>query len=744
MGRWLKFAILSVALLGTACDSSPPEPSAADVAGEIAGPDRDEALAKQDAADAQARTDALEALIHLLGNESADARSLAAEALMQKGEQARPQLASAVTQGDRFDADARLGAALVLWRMDSDSTAEQRLGPLLGTGLHALRDPAPLAVHHEALDYLREQSRDADKHIRGNAYILLSAWGVAALDWLLPVLDEEDDIGLRTAVAVALSHVQDPRTISPLLAQLEWVADQEWGLIEGPETDEELEFTGDESEEAEDGPPSYDWSRQEALAEAAQRALRAQGAAAVRPVLEADGNGSIQPQHTLGVLQDMDRDELVPALTALLADPGPANLATVSGLLADTGDPRAAVPLLEALPDMDSDTAGSGRRAVLQLGLAALEPCLARLGDKTPAIRAVCISVLAAADATAHAEALRAALGDPDPEVVAAAAEGVGLGRDRAARDQLLELLRDEADLVRVSAADALGRLADPTTVGQLVAAIERLDRTPDTYLDEGDMLEWYEHEIDQDERLTASVMNAGVDALVAIGAPAVPPVLDALEQGAKAPAAARLIDTLARIEGAGDDPRTGPLLIAALKGADRDRQAAAVRALAALHPPDWLDTLIEGFAREADKEYGLLPDYAMALGESRSPAAAQALVDALPDIKNESQQEMVMTAIGRNGSEPARTWLESAMAAGKLQAIAMAHEYFIRAGIPGSEQKMVDALNEWGTAVMAVDMLNSGNETLSAAARRWAEEGGYQIIYLPDTGGAPRWGSRR
>jgi hypothetical protein len=75
------------------------------------------------------------------------------------------------------------------------------------------------------------------------------------------------------------------------------------------------------------------------------------------------------------------------------------------------------------------------------------------------------------------------------------------------------------------------------------------------------------------------------------------------------------------------------------------------------------------------------------------------------------------------------------------LKPIAANYAYYIRLGRAGSEGVLVKALNKYGDEAMAVDYLNCGNDTLDAAARKWANNHGYAVFTTPGTTGGPQWG---
>jgi len=88
-----------------------------------------------------------------------------------------------------------------------------------------------------------------------------------------------------------------------------------------------------------------------------------------------------------------------------------------------------------------------------------------------------------------------------------------------------------------------------------------------------------------------------------------------------------------------------------------------------------------------------------------------------------------------------ATTILESGLRERNLDVIAGAYGYFIRKGKAGSENALIQALEECGAKEMATDFLNCQNDKLREAARVWAKEHGYNISVLRSDDSNPLWG---
>jgi HEAT repeat protein len=120
--------------------------------------------------------------------------------------------------------------------------------------------------------------------------------------------------------------------------------------------------------------------------------------------------------------------------------------------------------------------------------------------------------------------------------------------------------------------------------------------------------------------------------------------------------------------------------------------------------------------------------------------------IDALLAALNDPAAELAAAASLENVDD-ARVVdaLMSRLRQRKYGVIVAASRFYVRRGEPGTEPILIDALNVSGGQSMAELLMNSGNETLSEAAKKWARERGFQIrAQLPggDSAGI-RWGKR-
>jgi HEAT repeat protein len=67
-----------------------------------------------------------------------------------------------------------------------------------------------------------------------------------------------------------------------------------------------------------------------------------------------------------------------------------------------------------------------------------------------------------------------------------------------------------------------------------------------------------------------------------------------------------------------------------------------------------------------------------------------------------------------------------------------------MRIGNPNTINSLIKALDDFGTVEMAEDYLNSGSDALENAAESWADDNGYTVSPVPGFGGSggPKWGN--
>jgi len=159
------------------------------------------------------------------------------------------------------------------------------------------------------------------------------------------------------------------------------------------------------------------------------------------------------------------------ALSAALADPDLETSLSCAVALAELDDSAPIAAVLERADEACEERPGAAAAILVALGRRHPEA----LGEALDSERSTGLRRLAAAIAgelrlAEHAEALRAALEDPDDELVARAARGLGMIGDAAALERLLELAaaEDRAWFVRLAATGALGEIGDERALAPL------------------------------------------------------------------------------------------------------------------------------------------------------------------------------------------------------------------------------------------------------------------------------------
>lgn len=318
-------------------------------------------------------------------------------------------------------------------------------------------------------------------------------------------------------------------------------------------------------------------------------------------------------------------------------------------------------------------------------------------GDSNARIEA--IKTLALRNEARAAEALISALQDPDGNIRVSASQNLSLMGD-AAVEPLIAALKDPA--TASNAAGALGEIGDTRAVEPLIALLK-------------------------DE--TSQNRDAAAVALGKLGDPrAVDPLIAFLRD-----ATAWNRNTAALALGEIGDPQAiEPLLAALAVENDQNTCHSIIVALDYFKDPRaieaWLNTVRE-------KRCYLDIRYLAAYGE----AAVQPLVAALKEEDWQVQNTAVdaLMLIG----DPAIDPMMAVYAAQDWKAVAVACNYYVALGREGTEPGLITALETYGDSSMAVTFLNSGNEALYEAAKKWGDAHGYIITGGPGSPQGPGWG---
>jgi len=277
----------------------------------------------------------------------------------------------------------------------------------------------------------------------------------------------------------------------------------------------------------------------------------------------------------------------------------------------------------------------------------------------------------------------------------------------KPAIQHLFPLLKSENSDIRQRAAYILGSIREPIAIDPLICALE-----DPAYL----------------------VRAEAGRALSKIGASAVEPLIAVLQNnnshGRGSAAAA-----LGRIK---DERAVGPL-VTALKDRDSELRSQAATALSNIGRPA-VDPLLAALQSGEGELRTMAAD---SLGKIRDPRAAGPLIAALKD-EDRKFRKRAARALRQFDDDP-RT-VESLITALKdkdLAVIAGAYGFYLRRAFPSTKDILIEALNSFGDASMADDLLNCGNKKLEGAARVWASNHGYKIMPFHGSRDPLRWGNR-
>jgi HEAT repeat protein len=185
-------------------------------------------------------------------------------------------------------------------------------------------------------------------------------------------------------------------------------------------------------------------------------------------------------------------------------------------------------------------------------------------------------------------------------------------------------------------------------------------------------------------------------------------------------------------------DPRAVEPLIAILKGTNSSDRINAIKALGIIKDPRAVEPLIVAMK---DPNGNVQLSAAEALGKYGEPAV-EPLIAVLKDSDPNARRNAAY-ALGEIDDPRAVSTLLEAWKERDFTVIVGADSFFIKRGEPGSEDVLIEALDEFGDRAMAHDLLSCGNAKLEGAVRVWAQKHGYQIITMP-FGRSTQWGSKR
>jgi HEAT repeat protein len=294
-----------------------------------------------------------------------------------------------------------------------------------------------------------------------------------------------------------------------------------------------------------------------------------------------------------------------------------------------------------------SESLGELARLAAKGDRRAIEPLMARLGDENRELRKAACEALGGLGDRRAVEPLIGRLGDTDSDVRRAACKALGRLGDARAVEPLIGRLGNVYPEVRKAACEALGRLADARAVEPLIARLG--DNCEDVRL--GDNCE--------------DVRKSACEALVAIGLPAVEPLLARLgdEKWLVRRAACETLGKLG-------DARAVEPLIARLGEKHWDVLQAACEALGRLADPRAVEPLM---ARLDDKDSAVRRFACAALGRVADARAVEPLIARLTDDDSDVRR-MVCEALTHLGEERLATAFSQALAgeSGELVGLAL------------------------------------------------------------------------
>jgi HEAT repeat protein len=177
---------------------------------------------------------------------------------------------------------------------------------------------------------------------------------------------------------------------------------------------------------------------------------------------------------TLGALK---REKAVFPLASRLKHGDPTVRAAVATALGKIGSDEAIVPLVLALGDEDEEAGLAVNEALVSFGKKAVPHLIATTNSDNDALRVGAAHALGLVKDPAAVQALLEKLADASPDVRSAAAKSLGRANDERAVMPLLMCLQDHQKICRVAAEEALvryGALASP----QLIQVVRGMHRT--------------------------------------------------------------------------------------------------------------------------------------------------------------------------------------------------------------------------------------------------------------------------
>jgi HEAT repeat protein len=631
---------------------------------------------------------------------------------------------------EEFRQDARFRKQLVEALGAVRTPAVPPLIQALGDGDSDVREAACWALgeigDRQAVPPLIQALRDGNSDVRAAACEALGAIGDGqAVPPLIQALRDWDS-DVRVAACRALGEIGDGQAVPPLIQALrDWDSDVRAAACEAL---------------VKIGAPAVPHLIQ------ALRDWNSDVRIAVRRALGEIGDGQAVPP-LIQALRDWDSDVRVAACRAL----------------GEIGDGQAVPPLIQALGDWDSDVRVAACRALGEIGDRQAVPALsvwAHAGERVAqaALQQMGQAPLPLPEAVAQVvaqgswgvlvralphEAVRAAvvelgtpavppliqaLGDGDRDVRVAACRALGEIGDRQAVPPLIQALGDGNEYVRVAACEALVKIGDGQAVpalsvwahaGERVAqaALQQMGQAP---LPLPEAVAQVVAQGSWGVLVRALPHEAVRAAVVELGTPAVPPLIQALGDGDidVRRAACRALGEIGR-------PAVLPL-IQALGDRDIYVRAAACWALGAIGDRQAVPPLIQALG---DGDIDVRWAACWALGEIGDRQAVPPLIQALGD-RNIYVRAAACEALVKIGDRQAVPPLIQALGDGDEYVRAAACEALVKIG----DRQAVPALSVWAhagerVAQAALQQMGQAPLPLSEAVAQVVAQGSWGVL---------------
>ncbi len=394
-----------------------------------------------------------------------------------------------------------------------------------------------------------------------------------------------------------------------------------------------------------------------------------------------------------------------------LSDSVPETRGTAAYQLGERRDPRAVEALIAALNDPYMKDSEYGPAAVAAAALGkigdrrAVGPLIAALQGTAGGLRKSASRALAGLKDPRAVDPLIAALRDSSVDVRASAAAALGELQDLRAVEPLIAALKDSSANVVEFAAGALGKLHDTRAVEPLIESLKN-----------------------------PSSRYYAISALGEIPDPrSILPLFVMLNDNE--PGAHKALENI-------NDPRAVEPLIVALEDKSSHNRDFAAELLGKFRDPRVVNPLIAALGDLSDGPFRDDSPSARAVValEQIGPIAVEPLIAAMADPDPAVRMNSLEAL--KQIDDP-RAHAAAQKAKEKLSQVAASYAPLIEKGVPGSEDLLIDALNQFGDKGMAESYLNCGNPKLEKAGSAWADRSGFQVREQYG-GNTVRWGDAR